>query len=85
MLLADDTKMYQEMDADRNRHTSNQQALQNRVDRIALWAQNWQMEINPSKSKVMHVGRNNPCLPYSINGALIDSVNTEGYRILDSR
>ena len=35
------------------------------------------MEINPSKSKFMHVGKNNPGLPYSINGQPIDSVTTE--------
>ena len=44
------------------------------------------MEINPSKSKVMHVGRNNPGLSYSIDGQPIDSVTTEkdiGYWISD--
>ena len=35
------------------------------------------MEINPSKSKVMHIGKNNPGLPYSIDGVQIESVVTE--------
>ena len=85
-LLADDTKTFQEMDADRSQHTSNQQALQSRVDRIAQWADNWQMEINPSKSKVMHIGRENPGLPYCINGTQIESVTIEkdiGFWIAD--
>ena len=77
MLLADDTKTYQEMDEDASQHTANQMALQRRVDRIAQWAQDWRMEINPSKSKIMHVGRNKPGLPYSINGTQIDSVSLE--------
>ena len=35
------------------------------------------MEINPSKSKIMHIGKNNPGLPYSIDVTNIDSVTTE--------
>ena len=35
------------------------------------------MEINLTKSKVMHLGRTNPGLTYSINGIQIDSVTTE--------
>ena len=44
------------------------------------------MEINPSKSKVMHIGRNNPGLPYSIDGTEIESISTEkdiGFWITD--
>ena len=50
---------------------------QNRVDQIAQWASDWRMEINPSKSKIIHLGRNNPGLTYSINGMPIQSVATE--------
>ena len=56
---------------------TNQQELQGRVDRIAQWAADWKMEINPSKSKVMHLGRNNPGLAYTIGGTPIESVRTE--------
>ena len=35
------------------------------------------MEINPSKSKMMHLGKNNPCLAYHINGIQIETVTTE--------
>ena len=86
MLLADDTKTFQEVDTDELQHAANQQELQGRVDKISKWARDWQMEINPSKSKVMHVGRNNPGLSYSIDGQPIDSVTTEkdiGYWISD--
>ena len=77
MLLADDTKTFQEMDEDVTQHPANQQALQQRIDRIAQWALDWRMEINPTKSKVMHLGRGNPGLSYSINGTQIDSVTIE--------
>ena len=86
VLLADDTKTYQEVDSDIAQQATNQQALQNRVDQIAQWASDWRMEINPTKSKIMHLGRNNPGLPYSINGTPIQSVETEkdiGFWIAD--
>ena len=35
------------------------------------------MEINPMKSKVMHIGKLNPKLQYSINGTEIAAVSTE--------
>ena len=35
------------------------------------------MEINPSKSKVVHIGKENPGLPYVINGMEISSVEVE--------
>jgi ribonuclease P/MRP protein subunit RPP40 len=44
------------------------------------------MEINPAKSKVMHIGRNNPGLQYTIGGIPIDTVRTEkdiGFWITD--
>ena len=76
-LLADDTKTFQEIERDEEHHSENQEALQNRIHRIAQWAGEWQMEINPSKSKVMHIGRDNPRLPYTINGNEIESVSVE--------
>ena len=60
MLLADDTKTYQEIEMEESRQEENREEMQERIDRIAQWAKNWKMEINPKKSKVMHLGRNNP-------------------------
>ena len=48
MLLADDTKTFQEMDEDAAQHPSNQHSLQNRIDQIAQWALNLRMEIKPA-------------------------------------
>ena len=62
-LLADDTKAFQVIEQDANQQVQNQKDLQDRIDRIAQWADNWKMEIDPKKSKVMHVGRQNPGLP----------------------
>lgn len=85
-LLADDTKAFQEIDSDISQQAGNQLALQSRVDQIASWAADWKMEINPAKSKVMHIGRNNPGLQYTIGGIPIDTVRTEkdiGFWITD--
>ena len=35
------------------------------------------MEINTVKSKIMHLGKNNPGLSYHVNGTEIEAVTTE--------
>ena len=85
MLLADDTKCYQEIKKDERCHEEDQACLQKRIDCIAEWAENWKMEINPKKSKVMHRKRN-PRLSYTMNGSLIEAVKVEkdiGFWITD--
>ena len=77
MLLADDTKTFQAIGEDAAQQTRNQAELQDRVNCIAQWASTWKMEINPKKSKVMHVGKHNPGLPYYINGDEIAAVTNE--------
>ena len=77
MLLADDTKAYQELSNEEAEQRAGQHALQSRVNKIAEWADTWRMEINPAKSKIMHIGKNNPGLPYFINGSEIATVTTE--------
>ena len=77
MLLADDTKTYQAIEEDVERQKENHKELQTRVDKIAQWASDWRMEINPGKSKIMHLGKNNPNLTYHINGMEIKEVTTE--------
>ena len=86
VLLADDTKTYQEIDDDVSQHPANQLELKNRIDMIAHWAKEWGMEINPTKSKIMHIGQNNPGLPYTIDGTQIEAVAVEkdiGFWITD--
>ena len=51
-----------------------------------LRAHEWKMEINPLKSKIMHLGRNNPGFSYYVNGTEIKSVTVEkdiGFWITD--
>ena len=77
MLLADDTKAFQEIDKDVDKQEENHKNLQERIDKIARWASDWKMELNPGKSKLMHMGKDNPNLPYHINGVEITAVTTE--------
>ena len=77
MLLADDTKTFQEISGEAGQQIMDQEKLQRRVDPIAQWTTDWKMEINPAKSKVMHIGRQNPNLPHTINGTEITTVSTK--------
>ena len=77
MILADDTKTFQEIHKEEGLQASDQKALQERINYISDWADEWKMEINPSKSKIMHVGKENPGLPYFINGNEIAMVEVE--------
>ena len=86
MLLADDTKTYQEIDSEIGKQEDNRKLLQERIHKIAQWASDWRLEINPGKSKIMHMGKNNPGLPYQVNTREIKSVATEkdiGFWITD--
>ena len=81
MLLADDTNSFQEISREAGQQAEDQQSLQLRIDRTAQWARDWKMEIHPEKSKILHIGRENP--DEWIRDS--DSVSGEGYRILDFR
>ena len=86
MLLEDDTKSYQKVEKDQSQHTTNAAELQKRIDHIANWANDWKMEINQKKSKIMHIGKDNPNLPYVMMGTPIASVALEkdiGFWITD--
>ena len=75
MLLADDTKTFQAIGADCQ--AEDQRELQGRINAIAQWADEWSMEINATKSKIMHIGKNNPGLPYFIDGTEIAASKEE--------
>ena len=75
MLLADDTKAFEEISVESA--AADQDKLQRRINRIVQWAHDWKMEINPVKSKIMHMGKHNPCLPYYVSGTEITAVSTE--------
>ena len=57
-------------DADRIR-------LQNDLDKLLSWAEEWQMLFNVIKCKVMHIGHRNSGFRYCMNGTELDTVDRE--------
>jgi len=41
-------------------------SLQNDIDSAFRWASTWLMQLNPTNYKVMHLGKRNPNLNYSV-------------------
>ncbi|ORD93263.1 RTJK, partial [Enterospora canceri] len=70
--FADDTKI-----ASKVTTTSDREVLQSDLDRLTSWANKWQMKFNVDKCKVLHIGRNNDHVQYSMNGKLLTAVNKE--------
>ena len=64
--FADDTKVYGEVVNQKSR-----EALQNDLDLLVKWSNEWQMKFNVQKCKVMHIGKNNMEYKYTMNGCLL--------------
>ncbi|XP_065650916.1 uncharacterized protein LOC136079128 [Hydra vulgaris] len=64
--FADDTKMIGII-KDKNDSIS----LQNDINIISKWCKTWQMSLNESKCKVVHIGKSNPKLNYQVMIKLI--------------
>lgn len=52
--------------------------LQSNLDRLATWAEKWQMQIIYGKCKVINYGRENKELCHDMDGAWIRKVEEEG-------
>ena len=70
--FADDTKIA-------NSVASNEQVIeiQQNLDKLSEWGQTWQMKFNADKCKVLHIGYRNEKAKYTLNGTLLQSVNSE--------
>ena len=53
-MYADDTKIFRQVDKEVDRA-----ALQNDLDSLSKWAEEWRLRFNVTKCKVMHLGSNN--------------------------
>ena len=42
--------------------------LQHDIDKLSQWSEKWQLPFNAKKCKVLHVGHNNPLIPYTMEG-----------------
>ena len=63
-LYADDTKSICGLDP--KNMQENALSLQNDINKIVDWTKTWQMELNISKCKVMHIGKKNPNTTYTM-------------------
>jgi len=70
--FADDTKVYGEVVNQKSRED-----LQNDLDLLVKWSDEWQMKFNVQKCKVMHIGKNNMEYKYTMNGMELESTKTE--------
>ena len=87
MLLADDTKTYECIGTTPEQHQTSQETLQARINSIAEWADTWKLMLHPDKAKILHIGKNNPCMNYTLKDAPIKTVTEEkdiGFWITDT-
>lgn len=70
--FADDTKAKKTIESPRD-----QEILQMSLNNMCIWAQKWGMDFNQKKCKVMHVGRNNPNLDYTLKGHTLEETEQE--------
>ena len=61
-MFADDTKLFSIV-PDENKRAE----LQEDIDKLTDWAEEWQLQFNIEKCKVLHIGRNNKKYAYTMN------------------
>ena len=71
-IFADDTKAYS------SALTSEKcKKLQENIDKLLMWTDQWQLKFNNEKCKVLHLGKNNPCYKYYMQGNVLESTEVE--------
>ena len=70
--FADDTKIYSSL-----RDPKDCDTLQEDLDLLYAWSNEWQMQFNVDKCKVMHIGKRNPLYTYKMNGSKLEKVTIE--------
>ena len=70
--FADDTKMAKQI-----RSLEDAEQFQLDINNLCKWAEEWAMQFNQEKCKVMHLGRSNPRYAYSINGMQLNVTEEE--------
>jgi len=72
LLFADATKIYSVIDWLNPVFT-----LQDDIDKCVQWSEVWQLLSNFSKCKILHLGRLNPKLSYTMAGNVLEEVSEE--------
>ena len=71
-IFADDTKLYHPIVS-----LTDQAVLQNDIENLMLWSQEWLLGFNENKCKVLHIGHKNPGYNYCMNGIILEEVEEE--------
>ena len=72
MKFADDTKIGQTVES-----MQDKERLQTALDNLSSWAEDWGMQFNVGKCKVMHFGHRNQRHVYYMNGAALEETEEE--------
>ena len=51
--------------------------LQHDIDRLSQWSEKWKLPFNVKKCKVLHVAKNNPHIPYTMEGRQLEQTVSE--------
>ena len=70
--FADDTKLYRVVD-----NHQDEQRLQDDLDSVCDWADEWKMSFNVEKCKVVHYGKGSTSFTYRMHGQLLDEATSE--------
>ena len=74
-MFANDTKLFRRLQ--RNNSTYDIINLQQDIDSLVKWSNEWQLPFNVSKCKSLHLGRSNPNHIYRIQNQIVDQVTEE--------
>lgn len=70
--FADDCKLGKSI-----KNQGDKEILQNDLQKLSKWANDWQMQFNIDKCSVVHFGKKNPCNDYYLNAKQIKRNNVE--------
>jgi hypothetical protein len=52
-------------------------SLQESINKLSRWSEEWMMQFNASKCAVMHLGTNNPCNKYTLGSTTLTTTRSE--------
>jgi hypothetical protein len=70
--FADDTKLYTDIKDNQSANT-----LQDDLDKLQKWTEDWNMAFNLPKCGIMHLGYGNPLNDYYLNGTVLNKIDKE--------
>ena len=72
LLYADDVKIWRDIS-----HEDDSDELQSDLDQLFAWTERWDLPVNPSKCKYLHIGKQTRVNAYHLGGNILDVTETE--------